>query len=234
MNNNQARVIVALDYANKNEALKLINRLDPEDCKLKVGKEMFTRHGPDFVEQLCTRGFDVFLDLKYHDIPNTVASACAAAADLGVWMLNVHAMGGVRMMEAARQALEGRQHKPMLIAVTVLTSMDAADLTAVGFSQTPSELVCRLAGLAQQCGLDGLVCSAQETSILRRQCGESFVLVTPGIRPADAAADDQRRVMTPSEAIGCGSDYLVIGRPITRSDNPEEVIKLINSQIKGA
>ena len=225
------KVIVALDYADLKEAKNLIEKLSPDLCKLKVGKEMFTRFGPDFVKELCKSDFDVFLDLKFHDIPNTVAKACEAAADLGVWMMNVHAQGGMRMMEAAKKALISANSDARLIAVTVLTSMDKQDLSLLGITQDPSELAQSLAQLTHNSGLDGIVCSAKEAVQMRSQFSDDFLLVTPGIRPAGSASDDQRRIMTPSDAIKAGSSYLVIGRPITKSDDPVSVLRTINSEI---
>ena len=231
MQKSESKIIVALDYADKLSALELIEKLSPEMCKLKVGKEMFTRFGPEFVKELSKSGFDIFLDLKFHDIPNTVAKACEAAADLGVWMMNVHAQGGLRMMEAAKESLLKNNPDSKLIAVTVLTSMDENDLSALGISQKPSELAQSLARLTHQAGLDGIVCSAQESALMRSQFDDDFILVTPGIRPAGSATDDQRRIMTPADAIQAGSSYLVIGRPITKSDNPAGVLSTINSEI---
>jgi orotidine-5'-phosphate decarboxylase len=225
------RIIVALDYPDAASALQLVTGLEPGLCRLKVGKELFTRAGPQLVEELAGRGFDVFLDLKFHDIPNTVASACHAAADLGVWMMNVHALGGERMLLAAREGVERAAHTPLLIAVTILTSMDVNDLAAVGLSGSPEDNVLRLATLAQRSGLDGVVCSSRETGLLRNGLGEGFRLVTPGIRPAGSQADDQRRVMTPVDAIRAGSSYLVIGRPVTRADDPVSVLRTINSDL---
>lgn len=226
-----ARVIVALDYPDAASALQLVAGLSPDLCRLKVGKELFTRAGPQLVEELASRGFDVFLDLKFHDIPNTVASACHAAADLGVWMVNVHALGGERMLLAAREGIARAKHTPLLIAVTILTSMDVQDLAAVGLSGTPEDNVLRLATLAHQSGLDGVVCSSRETGILRDRLGPDFRLITPGIRPAGSQADDQRRVMTPADAINAGSSYLVIGRPVTQADDPVSVLRTINSEL---
>jgi len=225
------RVIVALDYPDAASALRLVTCLTPDLCRLKVGKELFTRAGPQLVEELAGRGFDVFLDLKFHDIPNTVASACHAAADLGVWMVNVHALGGERMLLAAREGLERASQPPLLIAVTILTSMDTNDLAAVGLSGSPEDNVVRLAALAHQSGLDGVVCSSRETVIIRNRLGPDFSLITPGIRPAGSQADDQRRVMTPADAIRAGSNYLVIGRPVTRADDPVSVLRTINSEL---
>ena len=225
------RVIVALDYPDAASAMQLVERLTPDLCRLKVGKELFTRAGPPLVEDLAARGFDVFLDLKFHDIPNTVASACHAAAGLGVWMLNVHALGGQRMLEAAKEGIARAAHSPLLIAVTILTSMDESDLAAVGLSGSAQHNVLRLAQLAQRSGLDGVVCSSREAPLLREQLDAGFTLVTPGIRPAGSQADDQRRVMTPVDAIHSGSDYLVIGRPVTRADDPVGVLRTINSDL---
>jgi orotidine-5'-phosphate decarboxylase len=225
------RIIVALDYADAEAARRFVDRVSPGQCRLKVGKELFTSAGPDFVRTLVERGFDVFLDLKYHDIPNTVAAACHAAAGLGVWMLNVHALGGRRMLEAAREALSATTSPPLLVAVTILTSMSADDLEAVGLDGSPREHVLRLATLARQCGLDGVVCSPREAALLRERLGADFRLVTPGIRPAGSPGDDQRRVMTPAEAVSSGASYLVIGRPVTRADDPSSVLLTINSDL---
>lgn len=229
-----ARVIVALDYATGGEALAFAQRLDPARCRVKVGKELFTVAGPALVGQLVDRGFDVFLDLKYHDIPNTVAAACKAAAGLGVWMVNVHASGGRTMMTAAREALAGAAHRPKLIAVTVLTSMGAEDLREIGQIEEPAVLVERLARLTADSGLDGVVCSAQEAQRLRLACGAGFCLVTPGIRLPDAAQDDQKRVVTPQLAVRNGADYLVVGRPITQAADPLAVLDRINTEIAAA
>ena len=226
------KVIVALDFADEKTAVDFAKRLDPAQCRLKVGKELFTTAGPACVEKLVHAGFDVFLDLKFHDIPNTVASACKAAAQLGIWMLNVHAMGGRAMMSAAREAVDSQTHKPKLIAVTVLTSMGSDDLHAIGIAGEPQDTVLRLARLAQTSGLDGVVCSAQEAAMLRRELGYEFSLVTPGIRPAEASVDDQVRIMTPSDAIYMGASYLVIGRPITRAEDPLAVLHRINQEIE--
>lgn len=227
-----SKIIVALDYEKEAEALALVDQIDPSLCRLKVGKEMFTTLGINFVKQLHQRNFDVFLDLKYHDIPNTVARAVRSAADLGVWMVDLHASGGLRMMEEAKRILEPYgKDAPLLIAVTVLTSMEDLDLLQIGINASPMEQVLRLAHLTQRAGLDGVVCSPQEVEILRNACGEEFKLVTPGIRPIGADFGDQRRVMTPTAAIRAGSDYLVIGRPITKADNPAEVLRSINASI---
>lgn len=226
---NDPKIIVALDYPQAAPALALAQRLEPSLCRLKVGKELFTAEGPQLVEQLQQRGFEVFLDLKFHDIPNTTAQACKAAAAMGVWMVNVHALGGKRMMDAARDALVNVAKRPKLIAVTILTSMAQEDLHGIGINASPSQMVPLLAGLVNDCGLDGVVCSAQEAFLLRQQLGRDFCLVTPGIRPANAAADDQARIMTPRAALEAGSSYLVIGRPITQAPDPlvalQEIIK---------
>ena len=228
-----SKIIVALDYEKEAEALALVDQIDPSLCRLKVGKEMFTTLGINFVKQLHQRNFDVFLDLKYHDIPNTVARAVRSAADLGVWMVDLHASGGLRMMEEAKRILEPYgKDAPLLIAVTVLTSMEDLDLLQIGINASPMEQVLRLAHLTQRAGLDGVVCSPQEVEILRNACGEEFKLVTPGIRPTGADFGDQRRVMTPAAAIRAGSDYLVIGRPITKADNPVGVLRSINASIR--
>ena len=227
-----SKVIVALDYETEAQALSLVDQIDPSLCRLKVGKEMFTTLGTNFVKQLHERQFDVFLDLKFHDIPNTVARAVRSAADLGVWMLDVHASGGLKMMEEAKKILEPYgKDAPLLIAVTVLTSMEDLDLLQIGINSSPLEHVLRLAHLTQRAGLDGVVCSPQEVEILRNACGPDFKLVTPGIRPIGSDFGDQRRVMTPAAAIRSGSDYLVIGRPITQAENPAEVLRSINSSL---
>lgn len=217
-------IIVALDYPDAEQALATARRLDPARVRVKVGKELFTRAGPAVVAGLREQGFQVFLDLKFHDIPNTVAAAVRAAAGLGVWMVNVHASGGSRMMEAARDALAGLDEPPLLIGVTVLTSQSAADLAEIGLTVEPREQVRRLAHLARQSGLDGVVCSAREAAMLRDSCGRDFKLVTPGIRPVGSAGDDQRRVVTPAQAQRQGVDYMVIGRPITRAKDPTAAV----------
>jgi orotidine-5'-phosphate decarboxylase len=226
-----ARVIVALDFPNASEALAFTACVTPEQCRLKVGFELFTSAGPAFVETLVQKGFDVFLDLKYHDIPNTVANACAAAARLGVWMLNVHTLGGRDMLRAARAAIDTGARRPLLIGVTLLTSHSAQDLAAIGLAPDPTAQVARLAGLAKEAGLDGVVCSAQEAAALRRAHGPNFCLVTPGIRPEGTTAGDQRRVMTPAAALRAGAHYLVIGRPITRTADPRAVLAAINQEL---
>jgi orotidine-5'-phosphate decarboxylase len=231
-NTDDPRIIVALDFPSEKPALALIDQLDPAKCRLKVGKELFTRSGPELVRALSRRGFEVFLDLKFHDIPNTTAAAVAAAADLGVWMVNVHASGGEKMMTACRERLEAfGQDRPMLIAVTVLTSMDADDLAGIGISGLPEAQVSRLATLTRNCGLDGVVCSAQEAPSLKAEQGADFKLVTPGIRPLSSDNDDQQRIMTPSDALKAGSDYLVIGRPITRAADPLAALEAIHAEV---
>lgn len=226
------KVLIALDYDDQDKALAFVKQLSPSTCRLKVGKEMFTLFGPDFVKQLVDLDFDVFLDLKFHDIPNTVAKAVTAAAKLGVWMVNVHASGGVAMMEKAKAALTPFGDKaPLLIAVTVLTSMDEIQLKQLGIDKSPQEQVLYLAKLAQQAGLDGVVCSAQEAQLLKSQLGSEFTLVTPGIRPAGSDAGDQKRIMTPERAVASGSDYLVIGRPITQAADPVAVLTEINESL---
>ncbi len=227
------KVIVALDYADKNQAFRFVDKLDPNSCHLKIGKEMFTYFGPDLVRQLHQMGFRVFLDLKFHDIPNTCAKAVVAAAELGVWMVNVHASGGLRMMDAAKEALMPfGKDKPLLIGVTVLTSMETKDLHDIGIMRTPTEQVLLLASLTQKAGLDGVVCSAHEAALLKETFGKDFQLVTPGIRPLGAELLDQRRVMTPLEAIQAGVDHMVIGRPITQASDPMQVLNRINASIR--
>jgi len=225
-------IIVALDYPSAEPALDMARRLDPSRCRVKVGKELFTRGGPAVVEELTALGFDVFLDLKFHDIPNTVAAACRAAADLGVWMVNVHALGGRRMMEAAREAVETGSQRPQLIAVTILTSMGEEDISEIGLSGTPADNVRRLAALADDGGLDGVVCSPKEIEVLRKERGDQFTLVTPGIRPQWAAKGDQRRVTTPAEALQLGASQLVVGRPITDADDPLAALQRIETEIE--
>ena len=226
------RVFVALDFADEDSAFALARRLDPHECGLKVGSELFTAAGPEFVTQIVARGFNVFLDLKFHDIPNTVARACSAATRLGVSMLNVHAAGGRAMMAAAREAVDhaarddGRT--PRLIAVTVLTSLDSAAMQEVGQGDSVSTQAMRLAALTRDSGLDGVVCSAAEARSMRNAFGSAFTLVTPGIRPADATADDQARIATPQAALANGADYLVVGRPITRAADPVAALAQIN------
>lgn len=220
-------IVVAMDFNEAASCLALASQLNPKYCRLKIGKELFTTAGPRLVSELMDLGFDIFLDLKYHDIPNTVAKSVKAAAQLGVWMVNVHASGGRRMLEAAREAIDASAHPPLLIAVTVLTSMTKEDLLSVGLDVEPEEQVMRLASLTHSVGLDGVVCSAQESRILKASFGEKFCLVTPGIRPEGSASDDQRRIVTPQDAMINGSDYLVIGRPITQSENPSLLCETI-------
>ncbi|MCK5896660.1 MAG: orotidine-5'-phosphate decarboxylase [Cocleimonas sp.] len=231
-----SRLIVALDFSTREKALHFVSQLSPNDCKLKVGFELFVSTGPKLVEQLTQQGFDIFLDLKFHDIPNTVASVCKAAAKLNVWMMNVHAVGGLEMMSAARNALSNTSINPppKLIAVSVLTSMSSEQLQQTGVKASAKDQVVHLSKLAQQAGLDGMVCSAQEATILRQALGQDFLLVTPGIRPAGTAKGDQERVMTPAAAIQAGADYLVVGRPITQAKKPLDVIQKINAEVRGA
>lgn len=226
------KILIALDYDDQQIALNFVKQLSPDTCRLKVGKEMFTYFGPAFVKELIDLGFDVFLDLKFHDIPNTVAKAVTAAAKMGVWMVNVHASGGFEMMHKAKLALEQFGDKaPLLIAVTVLTSMDEKELKRLGIEKSPQEQVIYLARLAKEAGLDGIVCSALEAKVLKVELGDKFKLVTPGIRPEGSDAGDQKRIMTPKQAIDAGSDYLVIGRPITKSNDPVKVLNDVNRSI---
>lgn len=231
------RVLVALDYPDAEQALDMARKLNPDVCRVKVGKELYTRCGPQILEQIHQLGFDIFMDLKFHDIPNTVAKACGVAAEMGVWMVNVHASGGRRMMEAAMESVIQRScgsQRTKLIAVTVLTSMDQSDLAEIGLDIEPRTQVERLARLTQSSGLDGVVCSAQEATMLRAALGKEFELITPGIRPADSAAGDQRRIMTPRDAILAGSTYLVIGRPITGSADPAKIARSIQDEVDEA
>lgn len=228
------RIIVALDFPSDQPALALVDQLDPAKCRLKVGKELFTHSGPELVRDLQGRGFEVFLDLKFHDIPNTTSAAVAAAADLGVWMVNVHASGGEKMMTACRDRLDSfGKERPLLIAVTVLTSMGPEDLAGIGIAGSPEAQVSRLATLTRNCGLDGVVCSAQEALALKAEQGADFKLVTPGIRPLSADKGDQQRIMTPTDALKAGSDYLVIGRPITQAADPLAALDAIDSEVIG-
>ena len=220
-------IIVALDFPSAEQALALADQLDSKLCRVKVGKELFTRAGPDVLTRLHQRGFEVFLDLKYHDIPNTCAQAVLAAAEQGVWMVNVHASGGLRMMQVAKETLLKRNLKTQLIAVTVLTSMSQADLQELGIERSLEEQVLSLAQLTQQAGLDGVVCSAQEASLLEAKLGKEFLKVTPGIRPASSSTDDQQRIMTPEAAMAAGSTHLVIGRPITQAADPNQALEAI-------
>jgi len=225
-------LIVALDFDTATEALDLVDLLDPDTCRVKVGKQLFTREGPAILKALGSRGFDVFLDLKFHDIPNTVANACVAAAEQGAWMVNVHASGGSRMMLAAREALAKLSNPPKLIAVTVLTSMAPEDLLETGTPASPMERVLLLAELSQQAGMDGVVCSAQEAQQLRARLGPNFDLVTPGIRLPENNVGDQRRVLSPSDALAAGANYLVVGRPITAAPDPAGALEHIRSSIE--
>lgn len=228
---NQKPIIVVLDYPDAKSALELAARLDPAECRVKVGKELHTAAGPNVIDALMQRGFDVFLDLKFHDIPNTVASACRVAAAQGVWMMNVHASGGRRMMLAAREAVDFAGVKPLLIGVTVLTSLSDAEMSEVGFNGTAAENVMRLAMLSKECELDGVVCSAEEATGLKAALGAQFQLVTPGIRLAGDAKGDQQRVVTPVDAVMLGADYLVIGRSITHAADPIATLHFINRQL---
>lgn len=229
-----SRLVVALDFADPQHALALAAQLDPTLCRVKVGKELFTRAGPALVEALQRQGFDVFLDLKYHDIPNTTAQACRAAAELGVWMVNVHALGGPRMMDEVKNRILAASHQPVLIAVTVLTSHDANDLAALGFTVSPAALALRLATLAAAHGMDGVVCSAQEVAAIKAATTPQFATVTPGIRPAGSSVDDQSRILTPAAAIQAGSDYLVVGRPITQAPDPVAALLKIHAEMAAA
>jgi len=229
-----SRIIVPLDFNTVEQALEFVEKLQPDLCRLKVGKELFTKAGPVLFEKLIKKGFDIFLDLKFHDIPTTVAKACAVAANLGVWMVNVHASGGSEMMSLAREEIEKKSHHPLLIGVTILTSMNQEALTELGIQCSVEEQVMRLARLTSNAGLDGVVCSAHEVKMLRDNLGKEFKLVTPGIRPAGSNKDDQKRVMTPAQAINAGSDYLVIGRPITQAADPGQALKDISEEISAA
>ena len=228
----QAKVIVALDYPDQRAAMRFVETVSPQDCKLKIGLQLFVAEGPEFVRHLSAAGFDVFLDLKFHDIPNTVAAACRSAAALDVWMMNVHCLGGRRMMQQAKQALASQDGRaPLLIGVTILTSHQPDEINDVGLCGDLPDLVGALARQAVQSGLDGVVCSPWEAATLRQQLGNDTLLVTPGIRPASVDHGDQRRVMTPARAIRAGSSYLVIGRPITQSQDPAATLRQINQEI---
>lgn len=226
-----SRLIVALDFPEQSPALALARQLDPRSCRVKVGKELYTRCGPSVVEGLHGLGFDVFLDLKFHDIPETVKKACRAASELGVWMLNVHALGGSRMMIAAREGVDSAARRPILIAVTILTSLGETDLVEIGLAGKAEDHVLRLATLAREAGLDGVVCSAREASLVRDRVGAEFLRVTPGIRPATASLDDQVRVMTPVQALAAGANYLVVGRPITHAADPARALASIVAEM---
>lgn len=226
-------LIVAMDFDSPDDCIALAKRLQPKQCRLKIGKELFTVAGPKMIEQLASLGFEIFLDLKFHDIPNTVAKAVTAAANLGVWMVNIHALGGLRMMNAAREALDKVQgNRPLLIGVTILTSLTAEDLKGVGFELDSTSHVLRLASLANQAGMDGVVCSAHEAPELKAELGQSFLLVTPGIRLSDSASDDQKRVMTPKAALAAGSNFLVVGRPITQALDPVLICQQILQDVQ--
>lgn len=230
--NCQSPIVVALDYPTVAQSIEMAKQLDPNQCRVKVGKELYTTAGPIILDELHKLGFDIFLDLKFHDIPNTVANAVSVAAKAGVWMVNVHASGGRRMMEASVNALQKlSDNKTLLIAVTVLTSMDQSDLVEIGIDATPEQHVKRLAALAKSSGVDGVVCSAQESSMLSRDLGKDFVLVTPGIRPEGSDQGDQKRIMTPAQAMAAGSHYLVMGRPITQANDPIAVLTQANRDL---
>ena len=229
---NDPKIIVALDYDNQQDVISLVKSLDPSLCRLKIGKELFTACGPDIVKRVQDSGFEVFLDLKFHDIPATVAKACASAANLGVWMLNVHSLGGSEMLKAARTSVNESSYNPLLIAVTILTSSDQAYLDEIGLNRELAEQVVRLAKLTQSAGLDGVVCSAKEAKFLSDEIGKDFILVTPGIRPVGSQQNDQKRIMTPSMALKNGSNYLVIGRPITQAKNPLSALRGIVAEIQ--
>lgn len=225
------RIIVALDFDNQQAVFELVNKLNPADCYLKIGKELFTLYGPTIVHSLQQRGFEIFLDLKFHDIPNTVYKAVKAAASLGVWMVNVHASGGREMLTAARQAIIDSENKPLLIAVTILTSLSEVEVAEVGYLYPITQQATHLAQLAHDCGLDGVVCSAWEANSIKAATAPGFITVTPGIRLADNQTDDQTRIMTPANALANGADYLVIGRPITKASDPSEVLRAIIQQL---
>lgn len=226
-----SKIIVALDFPDAKSAYQLVDQLNPELCKLKVGKELYTAEGRSFVTELVKRGYQVFLDLKFHDIPNTVANACAVAADLGVWMMNVHASGGRKMMETASNRLAQLSDRPLLIGVTILTSLSEEEIHEIGYSGTPEENVLRLARLAASSGLDGIVCSPLEAAPVRESVADEFLLVTPGVRPAFASTDDQKRIKTPADALNAGSSYLVIGRPITAAEDPMKNLQRVIDEI---
>ena len=228
---NDSKIIVSLDFSNPERATAFLKKFDPTRCYFKIGKECFTKAGPAFVEKWANRDYKIFLDLKFHDIPTTVAKACSVAADLGVWMLNIHAIGGKEMMLAAREAIDKKLPKPLLVAVTVLTSMDSQSLKQIGITDSVNTQVIRLANLANLAKLDGVICSGHEVALLRQKLAKKFCLVTPGIRPATSKKQDQKRVMTPAEAIKAGSNYLVIGRPITQALDPLKMLESIEEEI---
>ncbi|RTL02070.1 MAG: orotidine-5'-phosphate decarboxylase [Proteobacteria bacterium] len=225
------KIIIALDFNNLTELRQFVAQINPQQCRLKVGKELFTAYGPSIIQELHSLGFEVFLDLKFHDIPNTVYKAIRVAADLGVWMVNVHASGGREMLVKARQAIEDSNHKPLLIAVTILTSLSSEAVTEIGYSLPLQEQAIHLAKLSYECGLDGVVCSAHEADLIKSATDADFLTVTPGIRLSDAKTDDQTRIMTPINAVKNGADYLVIGRPITQSAEPQQVLNQINDSL---
>jgi orotidine-5'-phosphate decarboxylase len=226
------KIIIALDYSDEKSAIAMVKQLSPELCRIKIGKELFVSCGPQLVEKISKMGFEIFLDLKFHDIPNTVAGACNAAANLGVWMVNVHASGGLKMMQAAREAIENNSHKPLLIAVTILTSLDNQALSEIGYKNNTQQQVLQLAKLTQHAGLDGIVCSPLEAHQIKSETNKDFILVTPGVRPKGSDVNDQSRIMTPKQALEAGSNYLVIGRPITASENPLKALEEISLEIK--
>lgn len=229
---NTKPLLIALDYNRGADALALAAQLSPGLCRLKIGKELYTREGRQLVEALQGIGYDIFLDLKYHDIPNTVASALRVAAEMGVWMVNVHASGGRKMLETAADALAHYRQPPLLIAVTVLTSLGDGELREIGINEPLAAHVARLTALAASSGLNGVVCSAHEAGAVKAAHGRGFLTVTPGIRPAGSSADDQTRTMTPAAALQAGSDYLVIGRPVTRAEKPAVALADIITSIK--
>lgn len=226
-----SKVIVALDFNNLTEVMAFVQQIKPSECRLKVGKELFTAYGPQIIRELQALGFEIFLDLKFHDIPNTVYKAIRVAADLGVWMVNVHASGGREMLTKARQAIEDSQHKPLLIAVTILTSLSESAVAEIGYQHSLVEQTLHLARLSYECGLDGVVCSAHEAAAIKLATSAEFLTVTPGIRLNTDKVDDQTRIMTPSIAVASGADYLVIGRPITKSVLPIETLQGINQSL---
>lgn len=228
---NANKIIIALDFNDLTELRQFVAQINPQQCRLKVGKELFTAYGPSIIQELHSLGFEVFLDLKFHDIPNTVYKAIRVAADLGVWMVNVHASGGREMLVKARQAIEDSTHKPLLIAVTILTSLSSEAVTEIGYSLPLQEQAIHLAKLSYECGLDGVVCSAHEASLIKSATDADFLTVTPGIRLSDAKTDDQTRIMTPINAVKNGADYLVIGRPITQAAEPQQVLNQINDSL---
>ncbi len=226
-----SKVIVALDFNNLTEVMEFVQQIKPSECRLKVGKELFTAYGPQIIRELQALGFEIFLDLKFHDIPNTVYKAIRVASDLGVWMVNVHASGGREMLTKARQAIEDSQHKPLLIAVTILTSLSESAVAEIGYQHSLVEQTLHLARLSYECGLDGVVCSAHEAAAIKLATSAEFLTVTPGIRLNTDKVDDQTRIMTPSIAVASGADYLVIGRPITKSVLPIETLQGINQSL---